>query len=210
MQNDLIAEARAKLSEIAARKTVLQEQNSKADEELQAIKKKLLRIEKATNIIKLVALQTQHQIKDGIDAMVDSALAAVFDDPYTFKAEFTERRGKTECDLFFSDNGENIDPLYGSGYGAVDIAAFALRLACWSLQGNQHNRCFVLDEPFKHLKGVFPNQRAIKMLSEVAKELGIQIITVSDERAPREDIESGADLLLNVIKKGKISQVSKI
>ena len=75
-------------------------------------------------------------------------VVAVFDDPYTLRVEFVEKRGKTECELWFAqtkeeeeegnEDGERgrevlIDPLAGSGGGPVDVAAFALRIAIWSL-----------------------------------------------------------------------------
>jgi DNA repair exonuclease SbcCD ATPase subunit len=87
-----------------------------------------------------------------------------------------------------------------AGLGAVDIAAFALRVASWSLAQRSHRNVLLLDEPFKHLKGTAQNRRAINLLHQVSQELGLQIITISDERAPREDITSGADRTIEVSK----------
>jgi len=62
----------------------------------------------------------------------------------------------------------------------------------------------ILDEPFKHLKGHDANQRVLDMVNEVSKKLNIQIIMISDERIPKEDIIASADKVFEIsIKDGK-------
>lgn len=48
------------------------------------------------------------------------------------------------------------------------------------------------------------------MMHSVSQELGLQIITVSDERAPREDIVAGADKVFEVTKKDGESKVKEL
>lgn len=171
---------------------------------------KLRECEDAKAIVRLVALQTQQQLQFELSDCVTNAQSDVFPDQhYAFDVEFVEKRGTTECVLSFVRDGGKIDPLAASGYGPVDIAAFALRAVCWAMS-KKTRPVFVLDEPFKHLKGEDANRRAIKLMSMLSKELGIQIITVSDERAPREDIAKGADKLFLVENKAGKSKVKEV
>jgi len=62
----------------------------------------------------------------------------------------------------------------------------------------------VLDEPAQNIKGDEANIKFIQMVKAVSERLGLQIIMVSDERVPLEDIEKGADKVFKVsIKNGK-------
>lgn len=201
-----IQQAKTFLAKCQGKKEMLEKLKQDAEEESIRLARKKKLIEKARNIINLVALQTQKQLEIKISSVVCHALASVFDDPYDFVVQFEDKRGKTECNLLFQRGEALIDPLDASGFGAVDIASLALRIACHTLDNVPP--VLVLDEPFKHLKGTETNKRAIQMLKEVSKELGIQIITISDERADREAILSGADSLIVVSQnKKKESQV---
>ena len=130
-------------------------------------------------------------------------LEAVFDDPYTLKVEFIQRRNKTECDLLFVRNGKEIDPLESSGYGAVDIAAFALRVASWSMKIPRSRNTIILDEPMRFLsedRQPFASQ----MLKELSERLGIQFIIVTHE----DILTEYADKIFSVSK--GLSEVSSI
>lgn len=154
--------------------------------------------EKAREIIREVGLRTQQQLQYHISSITSLALEAVFDDPYELVVEFVQRRNKTECDLFFERVGERIDPLTASGGGAADVASFALRIASWSMTKPHTRNVMILDEPFKHLKGAEANQRVLDMINEISKKLKIQVIMISDERIPREDIVTSADRVFEV------------
>ena len=91
-------------------------------------------LEKARAIIQDVGLKTQQELQFHISDITSLALSVVFQDPYELKVDFVQRRNKTECDLLFTRGGKDIDPLESSGYGAVDVAALALRVASWSMQ----------------------------------------------------------------------------
>lgn len=153
----------------------------------------LRRYEQAREVIREVGIKTQNQLSFHISDITSLALEAVFDDPYELVVEFVQRRNKTECDLFFVREDNKIDPLGASGVGAIDVAAFALRVASWSMQHPKSRNVLILDEPFKHLKGREPNLRVLEMIKQVSQKLNFQIIMVSDERIPREDIIEAAD-----------------
>jgi DNA repair exonuclease SbcCD ATPase subunit len=178
-------------------------QIKKTKKQIEQLETEREELQQAEEIVKIVAIQTQKQLEFRMASVVSTAEDAVFDNPYSMVVKFEQRRNKTECDLLFTRGKQEIDPLSSSGYGAADIASFALRLSAWSMSRNTRP-VLLLDEPFKHLKGVKENARAIEMMKAISKELGVQIITISDERADREDIIEGADRVFEVgINKGK-------
>ncbi len=176
-------------------------------EEIKQNKRSHRRHEQAREVIREVGLKTQQELQWHISDITSLALEAVFNDPYELVAEFVQRRNKTECDLYFERDNNRMDPLSASGGGAVDVAAFALRVASWSMQHPRSRAVLVLDEPFKHLKGEKENHRVLEMIKQISEKLKTQIIMVSDERIPREDIIAAADKVFETkIRKG-ITQV---
>jgi len=72
------------------------------------------------------------------------------------------------------------------GGGAVDVAAFALRMAFIAIRGGRP--ILVLDEPFKFVSVDLQN-KCSDMIKELSRKLSIQVIMVS--HLP--EIISGAD-----------------
>jgi ABC-type thiamine transport system ATPase subunit len=68
----------------------------------------------------------------------------------------------------------------------------------------------LLDEPFSRLKGEDANRRALAVLQEISDKLGLQIIMVSDERMPREDIIDNANRVFLVSQKAGVSQIVNV
>lgn len=162
-------------------------------------KRALIRHERALAIVKEVGLQTQKQLEYHLADQVSLAMEAVFDDPYDLKVNFQEKRGKTEAEILFTRRDMEMPPIGSAGGGSIDIASFALRIAYWTMRQDVATRpIFLLDEPFKQLKGEDANKRALMMVQEISKQLGVQVIMVSDERIPREDIVENADLVIHV------------
>jgi len=175
-----IKELRNRLEQLKGEKNQLLTQIKQYRQQLRELKQQIIQYEKAREIIRKVGLKTQQQLQYHISDITSLALEAVFDDPYTLKVEFIQRRNKTECDLLFVRNGKEIDPLESSGYGAVDIAAFALRVASWSMKIPRSRNTIILDEPMRFLsedRQPFASQ----MLKELSERLGIQFIIVTHE-----------------------------
>lgn len=169
------------------------------NQELRDANRDLRRHEQAREIIREVGIKTQQQLSFHISDITSLALEAVFNEPYELKVEFVQRRNKTECDLYFERNGERIDPLTASGGGAVDVAAFALRIASWSMLRPRTRNVIILDEPLRFLS-VDLQERASIMIKEISEKLGIQFIIVTHENT----LASYADKVFEVsIKKGK-------
>lgn len=143
-------------------------------------KRRLRRHEQAREIIREVGIKTQQQLQYHISDITSLALEAVFDDPYGLAVEFIQRRNKTECDLYFVRSGEKVDPLSASGGGAVDVAAFALRIASWSMNQPRTRNVIILDEPLRFLSADM-QERASQMIKELSVKLGLQFIIVTHE-----------------------------
>lgn len=166
-------------------------------------KRQLHRYEQAQEVMRLVSIKTQEQLQYHISDITTLALESIFDEPYELIAEFIERRNKTECDLSFVKDTTKIDPLSASGGGAVDVAAFALRVASWTMQHPRSRNVLILDEPFRYLSsGLLP--RASELLKELSTKLGLQIIMVTHSN---ELIES-ADKTFTVKQQKGVTYVS--
>jgi len=170
------------------------------EQDLRKWRRQAMYAEEAQLIIQTVAQQTQQQLKYHISELVTLALASVFEDPYEFEPEFVQRRGRTECDMWFVRNGVRIDPMDSSGGGAVDVAAFALQVALWSIGNPRARNVLIQDEPLKWLKGGDLPEKGARMIKEISTRLYLQIIMVS--HIP--DQIEGADKVINVkLKQGK-------
>jgi len=178
------------------------------NERLTASNRNKIRWERAREIIKQTGLDTQKQLQFHISNLTTMAMEAVFADPYTVTVEFVTRRNKTECDIYFVRNGFSRDPMDSTGLGAADVAGFALRVAAWCMQKEKTRPILGLDEPFKHLKGIIENRNAIQMMKEISERIHLQIISVSDERAPIIDIKKGADKVFEIAIKKEISIIN--
>ena len=166
------------------------------------LRKDLRRHEQARELIKEAGLKTQRQLQYHISDITSLALSSVFNNPYELIAEFVEKRNKTECELSFERDDERMDPIDASGGGAVDVAAFALRIASWSMKNPKGNNTIILDEPLKNLDETRQEKGSI-MLKEISKKLGIQFIIVTHE----DILTSYADKVFEVRIKNKISKI---
>jgi len=190
---------RNKLEQQKGAKTQIENSLSVLQIELKEKKRTLIRHEQAREIVREVGLKTQQQLQFHIEDVVSMALDAVFPDPYKFTIDFVQRRNKTECDLYFVRDGNKVDPLTASGVGAVDVAAFALRIASWSMMQPRTRNTIILDEPFRFLSENYQEQASI-MLKEISQKLGIQFILVTHEQT----LTEAADKVFEVsIRKGR-------
>ena len=141
-------------------------------------KKHLVNLEEALTIVDLVGLETQQQIKYHVSDITSLALESIFPDPYKVVIDFVKRRGKIECDIFFERDGHKLDPLDSSGYGAANIASFALRIASWSMQRPRTRNTIILDEPFHFLSPEY-HESAGMMVKELSRRLNLQFIIIT-------------------------------
>lgn len=209
MKNDMQA-LRHKLERRKGQRNQLQKVIDRLETQIRTNKRNFIRHEKALEIVKHVGLKTQKQLEYHLAEQVSLAMDAVFDDPYRLKVDFLEKRGKTEVELLFTRRGMEFPPIGSAGGGAIDVASIALRVAYWSMRRDKKARpLLLLDEPFSQLKGEDANRRALSIIQELSHKLKLQIIMVSDERVPREDIMNNADKVFQVVQgKDGISQIN--
>ena len=169
---------RNRLEQEKGRKLQLEDSISDLKDRLRDNRRSLIRHEQAREIVREVGLATQQQLQVHISDIVSLALESVFDDPYELVVEFIQRRNKTECDLHFERDGHQMKPLDSSGYGAVDVASLALRIASWSMQAPKKRNVIILDEPLRFLSED-KQERASQMIKELSDRLGIQFIIVT-------------------------------
>lgn len=173
-----IKEYRNKLERKKGERDKLLKQQAETIELVQSKEKQLILAEKAQAIIQTTAHQTQQELQYHISELITLSLHSVFPDPYSFELNFNIKRGRTEVEPVFIKDNHKINPIYASGLGVVDIAAFALRIALWNVQQPKSRNTIILDEPFKFLsKDLVPN--AARMLVELSGKLGLQIILVT-------------------------------
>jgi len=148
--------------------------------------RELENVRSANELARGIAAEVQARVCGCVAGVVSRCLEAVFDEPYEFKMDFVERRGRTEVDLTFVRDGAVVDPITASGGGVVDVASFALRLAALLLLGSKTRKVLVLDEPFRFLSEEY-REKIRKLLNELASEMKIQILMVTHIR----ELETG-------------------
>lgn len=171
---------------------------------LKDLEQKLDDRENAKLIIQECSQLTQQGMEFKVNEFVSIALASVFEDPYKFVLEFVQRRNKTEADLYFTKNEHRADPMDSSGFGAVDIASFALRIISWTIQNNQSRPTIILDEPFRNLSRDM-HIKASRMVKAICDQKNIQVIMISHS----EDMMEAADANFHVTKINGVSKVTK-
>ena len=89
-----------------------------------------------------------------------------------------------------------------SGGGAVDVAAFALRVASWSMQHPRSRATIILDEPMRFLSTDL-QPKASEMLKQLSEKLGLQFIIITHE----EELADEADKVFEIRQRKGVSEV---
>lgn len=168
---------RKKLDRLLVQFRQAREQAQQEQQHLDEAREQVEHLLQAQAIVQQVAEAVQQQAHEQVARMVTRCLQAVFGEEaaYTFKIDFERKRGRTEARLLFCRDGMELEPLGAAGGGVIDVAAFALRLACLVLARPKRRRLLVLDEPWKHLSAEY--RPAVRQLVlTLARELGIQFL----------------------------------
>ena len=165
---------------------------------------KVNHVEAREYIIKAAQL-TQENLEKHLSSIVTKALEIVFEEEAPkFIVRFTPKRNTSECEMYFSDDGVNeMDPLDSCGFGAVDVASFALRISIWAL--GKSRPTIIVDEPFRNLDSE-RMPRASEMVKILSEELGIQMIIVTHE----EDLQANSDKVFIVSKNKDGSTITEV
>ena len=130
----------------------------------------------ALQLVQAVAEEIQNRVHEKIAGVVTQCLRSVFQDGSEFKISFAKARNKTEANLSFWKDGFEESPMDASSGGKLEIASFALRLACISLSRPQKRKLLVLDEPMRFVHGAENRERAKALIETMAKKMGFQFI----------------------------------
>lgn len=163
--------------------------------------KEIEALEKAQRIIQTVAKQTVTNLEVHFSDIGSLAIASVFPYPVTFKAVVELRRGQVEIDTLFEEFGKSQKPEGSSGGGIVDVADYALVIACWVL--DQNRPTIIFDEPFRNVSPSF-HKKLSEMVKAISEDFGLQQIIISHS----ETVNIKADRTINVRKTGKVSEVT--
>lgn len=174
----------------------------KANENLKKAENDLHNHEQAREVIRAAALKTQETLAFHISDISTLALQAVFPEPYDLTVNFVQRRNKTECDLKFQKNKNEMDPLDATGGGPVDVASFALRIASWAMERPRSRPTIILDEPMRFLSTDL-QPKASEMVKEISEKLGLQFIIITHEQ----ELTEQADKIFEVSLKKGVSQI---
>lgn len=175
-----LKDLRTRINEQKGKRSQVEQDLEKVTGEIKTLKKLGIQYERAKEIVKIVALQTQKELQYHISDITSLALESIFKNPYQLEVDFVERRDKTECDLWFVRKDSKMKPLSASGGGTVDVASFALRIASWSMSHPRSRATIMLDEPMKHVSEDL-REKASMMITEISKKLGIQFIIISHD-----------------------------
>lgn len=159
-----------------AKRRLAEERSALAEAEVH-----VLAVTDAQAVFQSVAKQIQEVAHRQICGVVTRALKAVGFD-YDFRIDFTRKRGRTEAKMIFVQGDLILEhPLRQAPGGAIEVAAFALRLSCLMLSQPRPRRILILDEPFKHLNGEEHQVRVGAMVEMLATEMGVQMIIITDD-----------------------------
>jgi DNA repair exonuclease SbcCD ATPase subunit len=175
-----LPDLRRTLARLLARRDAARERHLAAQARLTTAKECVDHARVAQALLQAVSAEVQAVAHERIASVVSRCLDAVFGEGfYGFKIAFDRKRGRTEARMSFVRDGHEMDPADECSGGAVDVAAFALRLAVLVLHRPPLRRLLVLDEPFRHVK---PPEvyapRICALLEALAAEFGMQIILI--------------------------------
>lgn len=158
----------------SAAQTVATEEDALAEAEAEV--KACLR---ARQLVQDVAETVQTVAHRRIASVVTRCLRTVFgEDAPEFRIRFEQKRGRTEASLLFVRGDNEVDPTASEGGGFVEVAAFALRLACLMMARPKRRRLLVLDEPFHFVSREY-RDNIRNLLLGIAEEMQVQIVMVT-------------------------------
>lgn len=177
-----LTSARKYLDRLIAERGYIQRTLKKHKKSLKVARKYLKACEEARTIAQEVARAVQERTHEKIAGVVTRCLRAVFPNPYEFKIVFESKRGKTDARMVFTRDGKEFDPADGVGGSVLDVASFALRLACLGLQKPRRRKVIFIDEGFRGVSELEDNKERLReLLVTLAEELKFQIVMVTHD-----------------------------
>lgn len=167
------------LDRLKGKRAAAQEQVAAAKAEIRALLQEQKAAEQAVVLTQQVARETQKHLEFKVSALSTMALTSVLDRDISLSLEFSEKRGKTEAEFAIIEEGMSLPPEDHVGGGVIDLLGLSLRFSIWSIMAQRTAPIFFLDEPLKWLKGGGMPEKGQELISQIAQQLGVQIIMVS-------------------------------
>lgn len=179
---------------------------TEAQKRVGELEKRQETIAEAQQIVIAVAQATQRQIEYQISDLATTAMASVFPDPYEMKLSFELKRNRSEAQLRFMRGDKIVNPMEASEGGAVDVAAFALRVSLWLMKRRQLRNTIIMDEPFRF---VSPKLHPVvgDMLKAISHnpKIRVQLLVVTHS----DGISSRADRIFRVTIRRRITNIER-
>ena len=135
----------------------------------------------AQSLLQEAAEAVQSKAHAQLAEVVTRCLKAVYGEEGSgFRINFRRARGKTEAKLAFVKNWHELAP-GDDGGGAIDVASFALRVACLVMSRPPKRRFLALDEPFKHVSANYRG-KVRELVEALARDLKIQFLLITHSR----------------------------
>ncbi len=200
--HEAILEFQKDIANLLSKKVTLIESRDKSEKRMIIAENEYQDGLKGRAIIQDTALKVQQNLELYISETVSMALRAVdSSESPEFKLKFETKRNQTECNPVFIEHGKEQHPEGSSGFGFINIATFALRIAIWSITKN--SPVLICDEPFRDLSPNY-HEKASEMVVRLCESENLQIILISHSTT----INTKANLNLRVEKNKKISSVT--
>lgn len=182
---------------------MLQSQKQERVKAMEAHTLRLSSLEQAHVVILETAKRTQDILKFRIQELAQSSIDTIFPGKYALRVDFNDKRDATECDIYLEEGGQRLDPKEQNGGGLVDVIAFALRIAAWSI--GKTRPTIIMDEPLKFLSAKYKPMLA-EILQKMSHELNLQLIIITHD----EEMINVADRVFLVDQYGKKSSVKQL
>ncbi len=203
-----LSELRSKYEQGRGQKALLQKQLDETDQELTGVQVDLETWRQVQTLFSKVSEYAREQLKARIEAVVTSALQAVFgEEGLAFQIRIGERAGLPVADWeVMSLYGDQVvvgEPETCRGGGVVDVISLALRLALLELSRPKPEGPVVLDEVGKHVSSYYAPNVAL-FLKEYCRKTGKQILLITHQDA----LAEVADKSYQVVKVNGESEVA--
>jgi len=161
-------------------------------------------LKEAKEIMSIVGILAQQQVKEVVEGLMSQALITVFGEGYSFELIDQISRNKPEVTMFVVENECRRSLKDQETCGTIiDVVSLVLRIVLWSITSPRTRNTLILDEPLKSVsKDRLPFLQ--KMLKQLSNMLNLQIILVTHDYG----LAEGSDRIFVVKKTDEISEVA--
>ena len=175
--NNRIEKLTTAISTKFGRLTFLREKKKELEVSKASALQEFENITKALVFLQENAMLVQDKITRPIEKLVTKAIRDVFqEDGYDFEMEVRPVKNTTSLEFYFVRNGRRYEPMDCCGYGCIDVASYALRIAIWSFTG--YDKVLLLDQPFTNVSEKYLDRLGM-FLCASSKDLKFQLIIIT-------------------------------